>query len=191
MLCQLAMCITMFKKGYTMNNKSSYSTPRHSTAVDLSAAVEEFVSQGGVISVIPDGGIAETSALYGVQVPAEHGSENETNKLDLLKELVAKGAGVSALQYSLRMNKKEIRQMATSNGVKISYSRPVKLIKREALMETSSVDDVVAGHAMHYSSLGYTAAEIAQVLGLSVRQVWDMGKAYRFEFRQNRDEQRP
>lgn len=179
----------MFKKGYTMNNKSSYSTSRHSTAVDLSAAVEEFVSQGGIISVIPDGGIAEAPAPYGVEPPTEPGSEIETTKLDLLKELVAKGAGVSALQYSLRMNKKDIRQMATSNGVKISYSRPVKQLKREALMDTSSVDDVVAGHAMHYSSLGYTAAEIAQVLGLSVRQVWDIGKAYRFEFRQNREKE--
>jgi hypothetical protein len=179
----------MFKKGYTMNNKSSYSASRHSTAVDLSAAVEEFVSQGGVISVIPDGAVAESGAAYGVEVHTEPGSELETTKLDLLKELVAKGAGVSALQYSLRMNKKEIRQLATSNGVKISYSRPVKQIKRDALMDTSSVDDVVAGHAMHYSSLGYTAAEIAQVLGLSVRQVWDIGKAYRFEFRQNREKE--
>jgi hypothetical protein len=40
---------------------------------------------------------------------------------------------------------------------------------------------------MHYSSLGYTVPEIAQVLDLSVRQVWDIGKAYRFQFRQNRE----
>lgn len=191
MPCRLAMYITMFKKGHIMNNKSLYSASRQHAAVDLSAAVEEFVSQGGVISVIPDGEVAETAALYRTEVPATQSAEAEATKLDLLKELVAKGAGVSALQYSLRMNKKEIRQMATSNGVKISYSRPVKQIKREALIADSAVDDVVAGHAMHYSSLGYTATEIAQVLGLSVRQVWDMGKAYRFEFRQNRDKERP
>ena len=181
------MCITMFKKGYTMNNKSSYSIAKDSTAQDLSAAVEDFVSQGGVISVIPDGRIAEAPVPYGVEHATEPSADAENNKLELLKELVAKGAGVSALQYSLRMNKKEIRQLATEHGVKISYSRPVKLVRRESFTTTSDVDDVVAGHAMHYSTLGYTASEIAQVLGLSVRQVWDIGKAYRFEFRQNRD----
>lgn len=35
---------------------------------------------------------------------------------------------------------------------------------------------------MHYSSLGYSTAEIARILGLSVREVLDIGKAYRFEF---------
>lgn len=181
------MCITMFKKGYTMNNKSSCSLSKDSTAQSLSAAVEEFVSQGGVISVIPDGGIAEAPAAYGVEHTPDQGAEAEHNKLELLKELVAKGAGVSALQYSLRMNKKDIRQLATDNGVKISYSRPVKFIRKETFTPTSDIDDVVAGHAMHYSTLGYTATEIAQVLGLSIRQVWDIGKAYRFEFRQNRE----
>jgi hypothetical protein len=48
----------------------------------------------------------------------------------------------------------------------------------------STVDDVAAGHAMHYSSLGYTAAEIAQLMGLSVLEVWQIGKAYRIEFKQ-------
>ncbi|XXE60332.1 hypothetical protein J3P77_05335 [Pseudomonas sp. R1-18] len=182
------MCITMFKKGHTMNNKSSYPKSEDSTAFDLSAAVEDFVSQGGVISVIPQGGTAEMPAPYGVQETSPQELEAEkTSKLELLKGLVAKGAGVSALQYSLRMNKKEIRQLATDNGVKISYSRPVKIIRKQVLPETSDVDDVVAGHAMHYSSLGYTVPEIAQVMDLSVRQVWDIGKAYRFQFRQNRE----
>jgi hypothetical protein len=181
----------MFKKGYTMNNKSSCSKAKEPTALTLSAAVEEFVSLGGVISVIPDGAVAESPAAYGVEVAADQGNDMEGAKLEQLKELVAKGAGISALQYSLRMNKKEIRQMATDNGVKISCSRPVKLIKREALSPASALDDVIAGHAMHYSSLGYTAAEIAQVLGLTIRQVWDIGKSYRFEFRQNREKERP
>lgn len=174
-----------------MNNKSSYSLPKDSTALNLSAAVEEFVSQGGVISVIPEGGIAESPARYGVEPTKDQAVKAESNKLELLKELVAKGAGVSALQYSLRMNKKEIRQLATDNGVKISYSRPVNIIRKETFSTTADVDDVVAGHAMHYSTLGYTAAEIAQVLGLSIRQVWDIGKAYRFEFRQSRERDQP
>lgn len=137
--------------------------------------------------MIPEGGVAESPATYELELLADHGNDVEDGKLELLKELAAKGAGVSALQYSLRMNKKEIRQMATNNGVKIGYSRPMKQIKREALSQDSGFDDVVAGHAMHYSSLGYTAVEIAQLLGLTIRQVWDIGKAYRFEFRQNRD----
>jgi hypothetical protein len=41
---------------------------------------------------------------------------------------------------------------------------------------------------MHYSSLGYSALEIAQKLGLSVRQVWKIGQEYRFEFKQNPDD---
>jgi hypothetical protein len=47
----------------------------------------------------------------------------------------------------------------------------------------ATLNDATAGHAMHYSALGYTVPEIAQLLGLSVRDVWDIGKAYRFEFK--------
>lgn len=36
---------------------------------------------------------------------------------------------------------------------------------------------------MHYSALGYTVPEIAQLLGVGIRDIWDIGKAYRFEFR--------
>jgi hypothetical protein len=36
---------------------------------------------------------------------------------------------------------------------------------------------------MHYSTLGYTVPEIAQLLDLSVRDIWNIGKAYRFEFK--------
>lgn len=44
---------------------------------------------------------------------------------------------------------------------------------------------------MHYSSLGYTAVEIAHLLDLTVRQVWNIGKAYRFEFKQRKDGHTP
>jgi len=41
---------------------------------------------------------------------------------------------------------------------------------------------------MHYSSLGYSAPEIAQILGLTTREVWNIGKAYRFEFKREKDD---
>ncbi|POY82082.1 hypothetical protein BKM09_005555 [Pseudomonas amygdali pv. morsprunorum] len=69
--------------------------------------------------------------------------------------------------------------------------QPMLTTRRDARHDTTDIDDVVAGHAMHYSALGYTAAEIAQVLDLSLRQVWNIGKAYRFEFRQQRDSDTP
>jgi len=75
--------------------------------------------------------------------------------------------------------------------VKIAFSRPINEIKREALQDPMEIDDLVAGHAMHYSSLGYTAVEIARLLDLTVRQVWDIGKAYRFEFQQRGDDDTP
>lgn len=89
------------------------------------------------------------------------------------------------------MNKKDLRQLATENGVTIAVSQPMLTTRRDARHDTTDIDDVVAGHAMHYSALGYTAAEIAQVLDLSLRQVWNIGKAYRFEFRQQRDSDTP
>lgn len=168
-----------------MNNKPSRSTSTASTPMDLTAAVEEFVAQGGVIAVIADGQSADTAS--GVndneQGPREPELDLQT-RLALLRALVNKGAGVSSLQYSLRMNKKAIRQLALAHGIKINFSRPVSESRDTARHEALDVDDVLAGHAMHYSSLGYTVPEIAQVLGLSIRQVWNIGKAYRFEFRQ-------
>ncbi|MBD8491657.1 hypothetical protein [Pseudomonas syringae] len=168
-----------------MNNKPSRSATRSATPLDLKAAVEEFVAQGGVIAVIADG----TSS-----VRPDSASEQEQNtrepeldlqaKLELLKGLVDKGAGMSSLQYSLRMNKKEIRQLALAHGLKINFSRPVAEGSCQARAEALDVDDVLAGHAMHYSALGYTVPEIAQILGLNTRQVWNIGRAYRFEFRQ-------
>jgi hypothetical protein len=40
---------------------------------------------------------------------------------------------------------------------------------------------------MHYSGLGYNVVEIAQQLRLTVRQVWKIGRDYRFDFKQTRD----
>jgi hypothetical protein len=117
--------------------------------------------------------------------------DDKHKKLELLKSLVSKGAGVSALQYSLRMNKRDVRRMAGEHGLKISYSRPIRGVRNEKKQDPDTVDDDVAGHAMHYSSLGYTAWEIAQKLNLSVRQVWKIGRDYRFEFRQTSDRAGP
>lgn len=175
-----------------MNNKSSHASSKNITPVDLSAAVEQFVAQGGVIAVIPDGETAESPMLLvAEETPIIDPELERSSKLELLRSLAAKGAGVSALQYSLRMNKKEIRQLALENGVKINFSRPIREIKKDAHYETADIDDVTAGHAMHYSSLGYTVPEIAQILDISIRQVWNIGKAYRFEFKQHREGDAP
>ncbi|MFJ4144252.1 helix-turn-helix domain-containing protein [Pseudomonas sp. NPDC089734] len=175
-----------------MNNKSSHSSSHNTTPLDLSAAVEQFVAQGGVIAVIPDGETAESPMhLVAEETPVIEPDLEKSSKVELLKSLAAKGAGVSALQYSLRMNKKDIRQLAMENGVKINFSRPIKEPKKETHYDTADIDDAVAGHAMHYSSLGYTVPEIAQLLDLSIRQVWNIGKAYRFEFKQYRDGDTP
>lgn len=183
------MCITMLKKGYTMNNKFSHSTSYDPGTLDLTAAVEQFVAKGGVIDVIPGGESADSLPEPGVSSVAPCPAEPDRQaKAEQLKGLVAKGAGVCALQYSLKMNKKEIRQLAIEHGVKIAYSRPILEIKREARQDPAEIDDVVAGHAMHFSSLGYTAQEIAQMLGLSLRQVWNIGKAYRIAFKHSNED---
>ena len=169
-----------------MNNKSSHSISHDPNTIDLTAAVEQFVAEGGVIDVIPEGESAESSIEPGAMPAGPPTPEADIHsKVEQLKGLVAKGAGVCSLQYSLKMNKKEIRQLATEHGVKIAFSRPIKDIKKEARHDASEVDDVVAGHAMHFSSLGYTAQEIANMLELSLRQVWNIGKAYRIEFKQS------
>ncbi|WP_285422646.1 hypothetical protein [Pseudomonas sp. efr-133-TYG-103a] len=152
----------------------------------IANAVEHYVSHGGVINVVPEGTTGESAHPTGPASAADCESEMDT-KLELLKGLVAKGAGVSALQYSLRMNRKDIKRLASENGLKIRYSRPVRRTRSARSRETTTVDDVVAGHAMHYSTLGYTVPEIAQLLGLGVRDVWDIGQAYRCEFNKNRE----
>ena len=81
------------------------------------------------------------------------------------------------------LGRKDIKRLASENGVKILYSRPVRGSRTMRSREAHNVDDTIAGHAMHYSTLGYTVREIAQLLELSVRDVWNIGKAYRFEFK--------
>lgn len=147
----------------------------------LAEAVEAYVAEGGIINVVPEGETrhcpAETKHL-----PQDPDSESQLSaKIEQLKGLVAKGAGFSALQYSLRMNRKEIKRLASEHGVKILYSRPARGPRTPRGRDPVTIDDAVAGHAMHYSTLGYTVPEIAQLLGLSVRDVWNLGKAYRFE----------
>ncbi|MCO8171594.1 hypothetical protein NJC40_27895 [Pseudomonas sp. 21LCFQ02] len=146
--------------------------------LDLAAAVEDFVAQGGVIAIIPQGETAEpveTAAPASLTVAAPE-------KLQLLRLLAAKGAGVSSLQYSLKMNRKDIRQLAQQHDIKINFSRPIQAQRNGPDTPLRDIDDVTAGHAMHYSSLGHSTAEIARILGLSVREILDIGKAYRFEF---------
>lgn len=163
-----------------MNRKPAPALCKPLPPIDLAAAVEAFVAQGGVIAVIPQGETAEpmdTTASATLAAP---------EKLQLLKLLVAKGAGASSLQYSLKMNKKDIRQLAQQHDIKINFSRPMQAEHNAHAAQNSDIDDVIAGHAMHYSSLGYSTAEIARILGLSVREVLDIGKAYRFEFSNGR-----
>ncbi|MEB0039747.1 MULTISPECIES: hypothetical protein [unclassified Pseudomonas] len=177
----------------TNNKDSRTSSPSKSKPkLDLDTAVEQYIQRGGVINVVPLGETAEFSAesLPPKNPPIET-EEDALKKIELLKNLVAKGAGVSSLQYSLRMTKKDVRRMAGEQGLKISYSRPVRGARTEGLRDPDAVDDRVAGHAMHYSSLGYTALEIAQKLNLSVRQVWEIGRDYRFEFKQMKDTPSP
>lgn len=175
-----------------VNKKVSHPTLKHAHLLDLAAAVEQFIQQGGVIHIIPLGETADTAIEPAIPArPDTELEEDDPKKLELLKSLVAKGAGVSALQYSLRMNKRDVRRMACENGLKIPYSRPVRGVRNETKAEPASVNDDVAGHAIHYSSLGYTAWEIAQKLNLSVRQVWKIGQDYRFEFRQTTESATP
>jgi hypothetical protein len=170
-----------------MNNKDPHLTSRSTPELDLSTAVEQFIQQGGVIYVVPNGETAELSVEPLSAAPEPEGDDDQHKKLEQLKSLVAKGAGVNALQYSLRMNKRDVRRMACENNLKISYSRPIRGVRQNKKLDSETVDDEVAGLAMHYSSLGYTALEIAQKLNLSVRQVWQMGRDYRFEFKQKQD----
>ncbi|MGV8918675.1 MAG: hypothetical protein ACOH2R_12865 [Pseudomonas sp.] len=171
-----------------MNNKEFHPAFKSTDELDLTSAVEHFIQQGGVIHVVPAGESGESSIEPTPPLRSDTDQEDERlKKVELLKNLVAKGAGVSALQYSLRMNKRDIRRMAGENGLKISYSRPIRGVRSEKKLMPETVDDEVAGHAMHYSSLGYTAWEIAQKLNLSLHQVWKIGRDYRFEFKKTNE----
>lgn len=164
-----------------MTKKIKYSIGASSDPLTLAEAVERYVSQGGVISVIAEGESRETEASKHTR-EADPEAELST-RIDLLKGLVAKGAGVAALQYSLRMSQKDIKRLASENGLKIRYCQPVRRSRTSRQREPATLDDATAGHAMHYSALGYTVPEIAQLLGVAVRDIRDIGKAYRFEFR--------
>ncbi|HEY0286541.1 MAG TPA: hypothetical protein VGC62_05955 [Pseudomonas sp.] len=166
-----------------MQTSSSHDTD----SLKLATAVQIFVAKGGVINVVQDGESGESCTEPTITETPESDADADIliqAKVELLKGLIAKGAGVSALQYSLRMNRKDIKRLAYENGLTIRYSQPVRGNRPERQKDIATVDDVVAGHAMHYSSLGYTAPEIAQLLGLSIRDVWHIGKAYRIEFKQ-------
>lgn len=138
------------------------------------------MARGGVIEVIPQG----ESAALAHPASLEQSVPAAPEKLELLKQLASKGAGVSSLQYSLKMNKKVIRHLALQHGIKIDFRRPIKTPETPAGKAASDIDDTLAGHAIHYASLGHSTAEIARILGLSVREVLDIGQAYRFEFKQ-------
>lgn len=172
-----------------MNTKTSRRCSETAPTMDLATAVEQFVAQGGVINKIPTGKIvcAPTEPVI-CEVVAPEAKDESAEKLELLKSLIAKGAGFSSLQYCLKMNRRDIKQMAVEHGIKISSSKPLGKPQRADQHDTSDIDDAIAGHAMHYSSLGYSAFEIARILGLNVRQVWSIGKAYRFEFKQSKDD---
>lgn len=168
-----------------MNNKNTKPAPRSVQTAALTAAVEQFIARGGVIDVLQDNERTVPSPLpVNAQSDVDPTECTLCEKVKLLKALANKGAGISALQYALRMNRKDIRKLALDHGVTLVCHRrisgPCKTLDHDA----GDVDDAVAGHAMHYSSLGYTAQEIAEILGLSVRQIRDMAQAYRFELRQ-------
>jgi len=165
-----------------MTKKAGVSSAIDNPPLQLAEAIEEYVAQGGVINVVPEGETGDTALEAEKSTPQANADALLSAKIEQLKGLVAKGAGVSALQYSLRMNRKEIKRLANENGLKILYSRPVRKSEMARWRDTPAIDDTVAGHAMHYSTLGYTVPEIAQLLDLSVRDVWNIGKAYRFEF---------
>lgn len=170
-----------------MNKKVRTSPSPETTSLKLAAAVQLFIDKGGVINTVQNGHSGESSSDSHMIEMQETGPDDETlnsAKIEMLKGLVAKGAGVSALQYSLRMNRKDIKRLAADNGLTIRYSQPVGGSRPARQKESCAEDDVAAGHAMHYSSLGYSAPEIAQLLNLSVRDVWNIAKAYRIEFKQ-------
>ncbi|MBP1139134.1 hypothetical protein ACTACN_22835 [Pseudomonas syringae] len=171
-----------------MNTKYARTRSSMPTASDLTTAVEAFIARGGVIAVIPEGETAELAAPSSPRTKRAAEQRLEVaGKVQQLRYLAGKGAGFTALQYSLRMNKRDVRRLATEHGVTINLSQPLIVPRSEALDDVTDIDDVVAGHAMHYSALGYTASEIARILDLSLRQVLSIGKAYRFEFRSRQE----
>lgn len=166
-----------------MTKKTGVSPATNLPPLKLAEAIEAYMAQGGTIDVVPEGESGETALEADKKGTDADLQAQLASKVEQLKGLVAKGAGVSALQYTLRMNRKEIKRLANEHGLKIRYSRPVRGSRIPRGGEMPPIDDTIAGHAMHFSTLGYTVPEIAQLLDLSVRDVWNMGKAYRFEFK--------
>ncbi|NWB91955.1 hypothetical protein [Pseudomonas agarici] len=175
-------------KNTTINKeKSNYKSH------DLELAITEFIKHGGTIEPASTKGPARDN--YEIPTPATNEvdtTEEYARKVELLKNLITKGAGISALQYSLKMNKGEIRRIAQEQGLRIPHRRPLSTPRKYrtnlSAPAGSLADDVIAGHAMHYAALGYTAMEIAQALELTVRQVWELGRHYRFELKHHRDD---
>ncbi|WP_040070341.1 hypothetical protein [Pseudomonas batumici] len=170
-------------------------TPQRNLDLDLDLAIDDFLKRGGTIDRVQGPVCAQALVETGNHLTAPEEEEQErTRKTELLRELITKGAGISALQYSLKMNKSEIKRMARENGLKIVQSRSLHLTRKYRAAQTATAEfaqDAIAGHAMHYCALGYTAIEIAQKLDLTLRQVCELGKNYRFELNHrtdNRDE---
>lgn len=167
--------------------------PHKPLDLDLDLAIDDFLKRGGTIDRVQGGVCDQVPPDTGDQAMAAEEEEQErTRKTELLRELITKGAGICALQYSLKMNKNEIKRMARENGLKIVQSRSLHITRKYRTAHSTSAEfaqDAIAGHAMHYCALGYTAIEIAQKLDLTVRQVCELGKNYRFELNHRTDHQ--
>ncbi|WP_419735282.1 hypothetical protein [Pseudomonas sp. COR18] len=160
---------------------------------ELELAISEFIKSGGTIDTsAKKESPTNNRTAAGCSEKTTETEEDYTKKVELLKDLITKGAGIYALQYSLKMNKEEIKRMARDQGLKIAQRRPLAAARRYRHPQPDvgdlQDDDVIAGHAMHYAALGYTAQEIAQTLELSVRQVWELAKNYRFGLHHQREE---
>ncbi|WP_248746265.1 hypothetical protein [Pseudomonas sp. MWU12-2037] len=170
-------------------------SPHKPLDLDLDLAIDDFLKRGGTIDRVQGPVCEQAPPDTGDHAPTSEEEEQErARKTELLRELITKGAGICALQYSLKMNKNEIKRMARENGLKIVQSRSLHLTRKCRASHSATAEftqDAIAGHAMHYCALGYTAIEIAQKLDLTVRQVCELGKNYRFELNHrndNRDE---
>lgn len=153
--------------------------------IDLQYAVEAYLMTGGVIQYIPNG----VSGKPGKQQTEVDDIEViNARKAEHLKELIVKGAGISALQYAMKMNKRELRRIATEQNIKIPFYRTLPRYARRPSPE-KIMDDNTAGTIIHLSLLGHLPLEIAQVLGIRVRQVWAIAKEYRFSLKTPTDQE--
>lgn len=172
--------------------EDNYANPA-SHHIDLQEAVAAYLSSGGIIQQISIGTSGTSGEAWKESGEIEDIETTRARKAEHLKELVAKGAGISALQYSLRMNKRELRRMAGEQNIKIPYSRPIPRPSparhtRRFPIE-NNVDDETAGMIVHLNLLGNSALEIAQILEIRVRQVWIVAKEYKFALAETTTEQ--